>query len=372
MWSARRCSRTALAFEKLVAEVRQAGFDYDRDGFPVSAGAPVWVKSRSYGLGNIVSPIVANGFTYTCIAPGTTGLTQPTWNTTLGGTTVDAGTLRWRTDAGINQYQQPDEQIEYAHGRAITFRANLDYETASAAENGREVPLQTPQFPVITTANDEIVTYALRSNRGPNPDNIQYFADVPDRRSYPGGRTENMVEIDNVDLCTSGVCTGAPYTLYRFTLEPGSGTVVQAPIATNVRDFELTYYADTIGVDTPLVFTAPATNLAGSAGGGQYNPTVPTVGAEARDTALGDQGRPGPSTGMATTPTSGYVNPDEVAPSTSKSLAPSTSPAYRHRTYTLTSLVVPRNLARWASASCRTPPPASPRSPASAPAGAVW
>jgi prepilin-type N-terminal cleavage/methylation domain-containing protein len=33
---------TRVAFEKIVAELRQAGFDYDRDGFPSGAGGAVW------------------------------------------------------------------------------------------------------------------------------------------------------------------------------------------------------------------------------------------------------------------------------------------------------------------------------------------
>ena len=338
---------TRVAFEKLVAEIRQAGFDFDRDGFPVSAGGAVWQPGRVYAAGNIVSPTVATGFTYVCTVGGTSNTTEPSpWNTTLGGTTNDGATVRWRTEAGINQYQQPDEQVEFAHRRAIAFRANLDYETDRAAENGRETALQSPQFPVVTTANDEIVTYALRSNSGPNPNNIQFFADVPDRRSFPGGRSENTVEIDGVDLCTTGVCTGAPYTLYRFTLTPGSGAVVEAPIATNVRDFDLTYYGDTVGVGTPLAFTPPPTNLAGSSGGGQYNPTIPNVGAEARGRRAEIKSVRVRLTGMSTTPTSGYANPDEIAAYTAAGLPPSSSPAYRHRTYTLTSLVVPRNLGK--------------------------
>src|SRR5512132_2472854 len=67
---------TRVAFDKMVSEVRMAGFDYDRDGEP------------------------------------TTGTAE----------------------------EQPDEQIEYANTRAVTFRANLDYDANAAGdyENGRE------------------------------------------------------------------------------------------------------------------------------------------------------------------------------------------------------------------------------------------
>lgn len=342
---------TRVAFEKIVAELRQAGFDYDRDGFPSAAGGAVWQPSKSYSAGNIVTPITANGYTYVAITNGTSGTSQPIWNTTVGGTTNDgAGGLRWRTETGINQYQQPDEQIEYAHRRAITFRANLDYETDSASENGRETALQSLQFPVVTTGNDEIVTYALRSNSGPNPDRINFFVDAPDRRAFPGGRAENQVVIENVDLCTSGTCTGAPYTLYRFTLAPGTGAVVEAPVATNVRDFELTYYSDTIGVGDALVFTPAVSNAAGSSGGGQYNPNLPNTGTEARARRAEIRSIRFKLTGMTASRTASYQNPDETT----------TSPFRNYPTYSLTSLIVPRNIGKMGVRELQEAPPGEP------------
>src|SRR4051812_47093721 len=89
---------TRIAFDKMVSDLRMAGFDYDRDGLPTNA----------------------------------------------------------------NQYQQSDEQIEYANTSALTLRANLNYN--SNAQQGRETALENTAFPVVTTGNDEIVTYALASN----------------------------------------------------------------------------------------------------------------------------------------------------------------------------------------------------------------
>lgn len=341
---------TRVAFEKIVAELRQAGFDYDRDGFPSAAGGAVWQPGKAYNVGNIVTPITANGYTYVCTQPGTSGASQPAWNTTVGGTTNDGPNLRWRTETGINQYQQPDEQIEYAHRRAITFRANLDYETDATTENGRETALQSLQFPVVTTGNDEIVTYALRSNNGPNNDTINFFVDAPDRRAFPGGRAENQIEIDNVDLCTTGTCTGAPYTLYRFTLAPGTGAVVEAPVATNVRDFDLTYYSDTIGVGDALVFTPGVSNAAGSSGGGQYNPNLPNTGAEARARRAEIRSVRFKLTGMTSSQTASYQNPDETT----------TSPFRNYPTYTLTTLIVPRNIGKMGVREMQEAPPGEP------------
>ncbi|HEY0142150.1 MAG TPA: prepilin-type N-terminal cleavage/methylation domain-containing protein [Thermoanaerobaculia bacterium] len=324
-----------VGFDKLVADLRLAGFDYDRDGFPTGSGTgTVWQRNKAYGLNNVVTPITANGYTYIVTTPGTSGNTEPPWNTTLGGTTAD-NDVRWQTQAGMNQYQQTDEQIEYAHQRAITIRGNFDFETDSASGNGREAALQSAQFPVVTTGNDEIVTYALRSVSGPNPDAIELYADVPDRRTYPGGRAENLVRIPNVNLCTGG-CNNPPYTLFRFTLDPEDGTVVESPVAANIRSIEFNYYPDTIGTATALTFTAAATNTAGTSGGGQYNPNNPNLSAEARARRAAIKSVRVSLIGMSATRDAAYQNPDEAT----------TSPARNYRTYKLESLVVPRNLGK--------------------------
>src|SRR5687768_15171889 len=96
---------TRVAFDRVVNDLRMAGYDYDRDGIP-------------------------------------------------------SGSV-----AGVNQYQQPDEQIEYIGQGAIAIRGNFDYET----DPNPVIPVGTPkcdkgceptyvpaglQFPVVTTGND--------------------------------------------------------------------------------------------------------------------------------------------------------------------------------------------------------------------------
>src|SRR5712691_7403728 len=65
---------TRIGFDKLVSDLRMAGFDYNRGGDPTGAG----------------------------------------------------------------QYPQPDEQIEYAGPTAIAFRANFNYNTTASQGNGLE------------------------------------------------------------------------------------------------------------------------------------------------------------------------------------------------------------------------------------------
>lgn len=368
---------TRVAFEKLVADLRMAGYDYDRDGIPFSSGSGVstWQANRAYGLGSVVVPPTANGFTYICTDDGTSGASQPTWSTTVGAVVTD-NTVRWTAQTGVNQFQQPDEQIEYAGNSAITFRANFDYETHKAADNGREGDkaatlfsrpnLETPQFPVVTTGNDDIVTYALHSEStaaGVNADSIQFYADVPDRRAFPGGRAENLVTIDDVDLCNSG-CNAPPYTLYRITLD-AAGLPVRTPLASNVRGLQFQYYSDSTGSGTAMSFTSSLTAITpaatappfsstnpASSGGGQYNPLSPAATQQIR----AERGKiqsvrvilTGLNSGRAE---SGYANPAETT----------TSPARNYRTYKLESLVVPRNLGKIGQHEVQEAPPGPPK-----------
>jgi len=143
----------------------------------------------------------------------------------------------------------------------------------NATDHGRENNLESAQFPVVTTGNDEIVTYALISNTAPtgtapNNQTITFFADtnVP-RSAYPGGTRENQVDITGVDLTNNN----PPYTLYRFTID-NARNIVRTPLADNIRSLNFFYYMDPIG-------NRPLTNAAGvftpNVGGvGRYDPAV--------------------------------------------------------------------------------------------------
>lgn len=53
-----------------------------------------WVASTAYTVGQFVKPITENRHSYKCTSAGTTDSTEPTWGTTLAGTTTD-GTITW-------------------------------------------------------------------------------------------------------------------------------------------------------------------------------------------------------------------------------------------------------------------------------------
>ena len=282
---------TRVAFDKLMADTRLAGFDFDRDGVPTAAG----------------------------------------------------------------QAQQPDEQIEYAGGSAITIRGNFNYNTAGM---GRVTALEPPadassQFPIVTTGNDEIVTYALVPDRpAAATDTLTFFADVTDgtnakRQSYPGGSVEDTINITGVDLCDNDIngdgkigCEQPPYTLYRFTVNAAGG-VDRTPLANNIRDLQFTYYNDITG-SSELAITDP--------GGGVYNPATPsTLNAAGRIKRAEIKAIHVTLVGMNQSGDSGWVQPGEVIESVQD-----------RRQYTLESMVIPRNLGKRGLKEQETIPPGIP------------
>src|SRR3954470_8064175 len=188
---------TRIGFDKLVADLRMAGFDYNRGGNPTGNG----------------------------------------------------------------QFPQPDEQIEYAGKNAVVFRANFNYNTAAATGNGLE-PTYTPVdqatlgpiFPFVTTSDDEIVAYVLRStDTTKNTGSISFYVDAQKpRKAYPGGLAESLIKISNTLCPTCGVDTtnaNPPYTLYRMTLSDIKRRQPGTPVAENIRSLTFFYYTDANGVN---------------------------------------------------------------------------------------------------------------------------
>jgi Tfp pilus assembly protein PilW len=268
-----------VAYDRMIADIRMAGFDYKRGGtlLPGQSAAP-WAPGRVYSAGTIVTPTTPNGHTYRATADGTSGPSEPGWSPNTGSITPDPGAtppMNWQENGGA-VYEQPDEQIEYAGDTALTVRANYDYSANEPGDidNGRERTLESTQFPIVTTGNSEIVTYGLVSNTAPSgtaPNNqtISFYADIHvPRSSYPGGTAENQVQITGVDLTNAN----PPYTLYRFTLD-NAGNVQRTALADNIRSMNFFYFQDALG-QNPLKDAANANFLNNVGGGGQYDPAV--------------------------------------------------------------------------------------------------
>ncbi|HEX3583689.1 MAG TPA: prepilin-type N-terminal cleavage/methylation domain-containing protein [Thermoanaerobaculia bacterium] len=344
---------TRVGYEKLLSDVRMVGFDYKRAGIPTSAYIP-WRPSQAYVVGQMVLPSKMNGHIYKCTTAGTSGATGPTtWGTTSGATVNDGATLVWTEVGTITAaFDQPDEQIEYAWSSAITLRANYDYDTADDAtlghyDHGRESKLESTYFPVVTTGNHEIVTYALVSNApgATNSDTIQFYADVnnggnPSRTAYPGGNSERQISVTGVDLSNNN----PPYTLYRFTLAD-NGSVVRTPLADNIRSLNFDYFQDAQGTQH-LQDTTPA-DITNVGGDGQFDPSTPSTASDPNRLIRGNiRSIKVTLVGMNPAPDPNYTDSDAKAP--------------HYRKMTLSTMIVPRNLGIVAMQQSATQPPPAP------------
>jgi prepilin-type N-terminal cleavage/methylation domain-containing protein len=307
---------TRVGFDKLIADVRMAGFDYSRGGVPTNS----WEAA------------------------------------------------------------QPDEQIEYAGPTAVAFRANFNYNTNSAAGNGLETAYEPVNingfkiFPYVTTGNDEIVTYALRSaDNTKNTGSVGFYVDDSKPRAAfsatmvppPAGSNPSKKEDELIVGATQGTCTAVapdtcgidltnnnpPYTLYRITVDDVLNGRKGTPVAENIRSLNLSYYTDPNGLtllknsdNTPITTVHDAagtyaTANSGAIGGdGQYDPN--SVGTTPN---FKDRNQRGliqsirvDLVGMNANPDlGGYTHPTETIAAIKS-----------YRQYSLSSLVVPRNLGK--------------------------
>ena len=115
-----------------------------------------------------------------------------------------------------------DEQVEGAWDTAITIRGDFDFEDP-AANTTPEAALAGIQYNVVSTGNDEIVTYVLAKPGPAGPDSLTLRLD-PDK---PRSKSLKTVIIPNVVL----VQNDPPYTLYRVTLTDVNGPFPASPQA---------------------------------------------------------------------------------------------------------------------------------------------
>jgi hypothetical protein len=345
---------TRVAFDKIVQDIRMAGFDYKRGGVPTSSFT-TRTRSTAYVVGQMVLPDVANGHVYKCTTGGTTASTPITWNAGSGSTTTDSAVI-W-TEAGTvtAAFDSPDEQIEMAWHSALTVRGNYNFDSPDDAtvgvsryEHGREGALESTQFPVVTTGNDEIVTYVLHSDKSgaANADSVTFYVDLnssgsPSRTAYPGGNSERLVTINNVDLSNNY----PPYTLYRVTFD-STGALVRTPLADNIRSLTFDYYQDPQGQVTLKDTTGTAITDVG--GLGQYNPAIADSANHIdRLTRKNIRSIKVSLVGMNSAADNSYTDPtDTVAP--------------HNRKMALTTTIVPRNLGIVATIQPPLQPPPAP------------
>jgi hypothetical protein len=99
-----------------------------------------WQPTHSYALGAIIVPTVANNLTYVCIAPGTSGSTEPTWPTDGGGTVVDSG-VTWQTSNGtILHPWQPSHAYTVGTAMQPTVGNGFTYVCTAPGTSGTTEP----------------------------------------------------------------------------------------------------------------------------------------------------------------------------------------------------------------------------------------
>jgi phage tail sheath gpL-like len=93
----------------------------------LGTGTPAtWVLTTSYPVGAMTQPTTANGYFYKATTGGTSGASQPTWPTTVGGTVTD-GSVTWTCAGAI----LTGGVIPFAFGSGVESAANAIAATAT-------------------------------------------------------------------------------------------------------------------------------------------------------------------------------------------------------------------------------------------------
>jgi prepilin-type N-terminal cleavage/methylation domain-containing protein len=138
-----------------------------------------------------------------------------------------------------------DEQIEGAWDTAVTIRGDFDFEDP-AANASPESSLPGTVYNVVSTGNDEIVTYVLAKPGPVGADTLTIRVDA----NRPRTKAVQTVTIPNVVL----VQDNPPYTLYRVTMKDVNGAFPSSPqaatnftyepVADNIRTMTFQYLPD--------------------------------------------------------------------------------------------------------------------------------
>jgi prepilin-type N-terminal cleavage/methylation domain-containing protein len=158
-----------------------------------------------------------------------------------------------------------DEQVEGAWDTAVTVRGDFDFEDPAASVSP-EAALPGAAYSVVSTGNDEIVTYVL-AKPGPVGAETLTFRLDPDK---PRIKSLKTVIVPNVVLNQSS----PPYTLYRVSLADVTGTFpaspqaatnfVYEPVAENIRSMQFLYYDDAGALLSPNTPTSSADDIGGT------------------------------------------------------------------------------------------------------------
>lgn len=158
-----------------------------------------------------------------------------------------------------------DEQVEGAWDTAVTVRGDFDFEDPAASVTP-EAALPGAAYSVVSTGNDEIVTYVLAKPGPVGVETLTVRLD-PDK---PRTKALKTIIVPNVVLNQSN----PPYTLYRVTLADVTGAFpaspqaatnfVYEPVAENIRSMSFRYYNDAGTLISPNTPTNSADDIGGA------------------------------------------------------------------------------------------------------------
>ena len=146
-----------------------------------------------------------------------------------------------------------DEQIEGAWESAIFVRGDFD--------SSRETDLESTEFPIVTTGNDEIVGFVLRKATGAgNDETIQIKIDLTEPREAIYTDDDNITDETTKDIRVAATDltdqTDPPYQLTKVTFD-GDGNPVYEVLAENVFRLSFKYYKDD-GTTQPVTYNTNA------------------------------------------------------------------------------------------------------------------
>jgi uncharacterized phage protein (TIGR02218 family) len=95
---------------------------------------PTWAATTAYtvrqardaGTGSVVKPTTENGCHFKCTTAGTSGATEPTWNTVIGGTTND-GTVVWTAIKALSLTGTVSAVVDRANFTATGISIEADW-----------------------------------------------------------------------------------------------------------------------------------------------------------------------------------------------------------------------------------------------------
>jgi hypothetical protein len=125
-----------------------------------------WAASTAYSLGDRrKATAAALGIHFEVTTAGTSHSSEPTWNTTVGGTTSD-GTVTWTTRGSANTWVASTAYVVgdrvVATTSASAARQGYVYECTTAGTSGGSEPAWVTTTPDTSTTTDNTATWTLR------------------------------------------------------------------------------------------------------------------------------------------------------------------------------------------------------------------